>query len=68
MKYLLGGNKNTNHAPIGSKTEYLAIVSNDETGIFQVMSFETYDELEYFAEKCEDGLNHVEKYKAVKIR
>lgn len=47
--------------------EFLAIVSNDESGIFQVMSFDTKRELDEFAEKCEDGLNHVTKYKAYKL-
>lgn len=49
------------------KTEYLAIVSNDESGIFQVMSFDTEKELNSFAEKATDGLNYVTKYKATKI-
>lgn len=31
--------------------EFLAIVSNDESGIFQVMSFDTKRELDEFAEK-----------------
>lgn len=50
-----------------SKTEYLAIVSNDESGIFQVMSFDTEKELNSFAEKAADGLNYVTKYKAIKL-
>lgn len=49
------------------KTEYLAIVSNDESGIFQVMSFDTERELDAFAEKAMDGLNYVTKYKAIKL-
>lgn len=49
------------------KTEYLAIVSNDESGIFQVMSFDTEKELNSFAEKAADGLNYVTKYKAIKL-
>lgn len=49
------------------KTEYLAIVSNDESGIFQVMSFDTEQELDSFAEKAADGLNYVTKYKAIKL-
>lgn len=49
------------------KTEYLAIVSNDESGIFQVMSFDTEKELDSFAEKAADGLNYVTKYKAIKL-
>lgn len=49
------------------KTEYLAIVSNDESGIFQVMSFDTVRELNSFAEKAMDGLNYVTKYKAIKL-
>ena len=31
------------------------------------MSFNTERELNEFAEKCEDGLNHVTKYKAIKL-
>lgn len=49
------------------KIEYLAIVSNDESGIFQVMSFDTEQELDSFAEKATDGLNYVTKYKATKL-
>lgn len=64
MKYYLGQNKKYNFA---EQTEFLAIVSNDESGIFQVMSFDTERELNEFAEKCEDGLNHVTKYKATKL-
>lgn len=65
MKYYHKQNRNHNY--LDERTEFLAIVSNDESGIFQVMSFDTERELNEFAEKCEDGLNHVEKYKAIKL-
>lgn len=66
MKYYIDKNmKNKSYTE--SRVEFLAIVSNDESGIFQVMSFDTKRELEEFAEKCEDGLNHVIKYKAYKL-
>lgn len=66
MKYYFDKNmKNKSYTNL--PVEFLAIVSNDESGIFQVMSFDTKRELEEFAEKCEDGLNHVIKYKAYKL-
>lgn len=66
MKYYFDKNmKNKSYTNLS--VEFLAIVSNDESGIFQVMSFDTKRELEEFAEKCEDGLNHVIKYKAYKL-
>ena len=64
MKHYLRQHRYHNFA---EQTEFLAIVSNDESGIFQVMSFNTERELNEFAEKCEDGLNHVTKYKAIKL-
>ena len=64
MKHYLGQNRYHNFA---EQTEFLAIVSNDDSGIFQIMSFNTERELNEFAEKCEDGLNHVTKYKAIKL-
>lgn len=66
MKYYFDKNmKNKSYTNL--PVEFLAIVSSDESGIFQVMSFDTKRELEEFAEKCEDGLNHVIKYKAYKL-
>ena len=64
MKHYLGQNRYHNFA---EQTEFLAIVSNDESGIFQVMSFNTERELNEFASKVEDRFNHVTKYKANKI-
>ena len=64
MKHYLGQNRYHNFA---EQTEFLAIVSNNESGIFQVMSFNTERELNEFASKVEDGFNHVTKYKATKI-
>lgn len=52
---------------LSDAVEYLAIVSNDESGVFQVMSFDTEDELNTFAESVSDGLNYVIKYKAFKL-
>lgn len=66
MKYYIDKNMKNKSYTILS-VEFLAIVSNDESGIFQVMSFDTKRELDEFAEKCEDGLNHVTKYKAYKL-
>lgn len=64
-------NSNVNNSSINPyytpKTEYLAIVSNDESGIFQIMSFDTKKELDSFAEKAADGLNYVTKYKATRL-
>lgn len=61
-------NINTNfNNNLSSTVEYLAIVSNDESGIFQVMSFDTEDELNKYAETVMDGLNYVIKYKAFKL-
>ena len=66
MKYYIDKNmKNKSYTIL--PVEFLAIVSNDESGIFQVMSFDTKRELDEFAEKCEDDLNHVTKYKAIKL-
>ena len=66
MKYYIDKNmKNKSYTIL--PVEFLAIVSNDESGIFQVMSFDTKRELDEFAEKCEDGLNHVTKYNAYKL-
>lgn len=47
--------------------EYLAIVSNDESGVIQVMAFDTVSELMEFAETARDNLNYVDTYIARKL-
>lgn len=51
-----------------SNLEFLAIVSNDESGIFQVKSFKTKDELDEYAKNSREGLNYVTKYIAFQVQ
>lgn len=66
-KVFTGGSIELDEDSVEARTDYLAIVSNDEAGIVHVMAFDTLEELNKFCETVDDGINMVIKYKAAKL-
>lgn len=66
-KVFTGGSIELDEDSVEARTDYLAIISNDESGIIHALSFDTLEELNKFCETVDDGINMVMKYKATKL-